>query len=75
MKKDSNCGIAVNVETDSTEDCITKDCGEISIQPQTGLEARADLNEHNHHVANIEENPREHGIHVPAKQAESRANT
>ena len=75
LKKDSNCGIAVNVEIDSTEDCITKDCGEISIQSQTGLEACADLNEHNHHVANIEENPREHGIHVPAKQAESRANT
>ena len=75
LKKDSNCRIAMNVETDSTEDCITKDCGEISIQSQIGFEARADLNEHNHHVANIEENPKEHGIHVPAKQAESRANT
>lgn len=73
--KDSNCGIVENVETDSTEDCISEDCGEISIQSQTRLEALADLNEHNHHVANIEENPREHGIHVPAKQAECRANT
>ena len=62
--KDSNCGIAVNVETDSTEDCITKDYGEISIQSQTGLETCADLNEHNHHVANIEENPKK-GVIFP----------